>query len=290
MGGTVADHGRSTRAGYSLLVPTLVIMGLALAAPLILMAVTSLKSQSGISFSQGWTLAQYGDVLGRASYGRLFLRSVLISGAVTLATVALAYPIAHFVAFHARRKFIWLVALTIPFWTSYLLRVFAWKIILGFNGVINSGLMRLHLIGQPLEFLLYNPSAVVVALAHAWAAFAILPIYVSLEKIDRSLLEAASDLGDSALRRFLRVTLPLSMPGVIGAAILIFVPTTGDFVTPELVGGPTGTMIANVIEVQFNGVGNWPLGAALSMVSMAMVGVIAGLFVASARAAMKAAR
>ena len=118
---------------------------------------------------------------------------------VTLVTVALAYPMAYFVAFHARRKFVWLVALTIPFWTSYLLRVFAWKIILGFNGVINSGLMRLHLIDQPLSVLLYNPFAVVVTLAHAWAAFAILPIYVSLEKIDRSLLEAASDLGDSAL-------------------------------------------------------------------------------------------
>jgi len=177
-----------------------------------------------------------------------------------------------------------------PFWTSYLLRVFAWKIILGFNGVINSGLMRLHLIDQPLSFLLYNPFAVVVTLAHAWAAFAILPIYVSLEKIDRSLLEAASDLGDSALRRFLRITLPLSMPGVIGAAILIFVPTTGDFVTPQLVGGTKGTMIANLIEVQFNAVGNWPLGAALSLVGMAMVAVIAGLFVASARAATKAAR
>jgi spermidine/putrescine transport system permease protein len=232
----------------------------------------------------------YGEVLGRASYRRLFLRSILISGAVTLTTVVLAYPIAYFVAFHARRKFIWLVALTIPFWTSYLLRVFAWKIILGFNGVINSGLMRLHLIGQPLEFLLYNPFAVVVTLAHAWAAFAILPIYVSLEKIDRSLLEAASDLGDSALRRFLRVTLPLSMPGVIGAAILIFVPTTGDFVTPELVGGPAGTMIANVIEVQFNGVGNWPLGAALSLVSMAMVGLGAVLFVTASGVAMQTAR
>jgi spermidine/putrescine transport system permease protein len=265
-------------------------MGLALAAPLALMAITSLKNQSGLSFSEGWTLAQYGEVLGRASYRALFLRSVLISGAVTLVTVALAYPMAYFVAFHARHKFIWLVALTIPFWTSYLLRVFAWKIILGFNGVINSGLMQLHLIGQPLEFLLYNPFAVVVTLAHAWAAFAILPIYVSLEKIDRSLLEAASDLGDSAFRRFLRITLPLSMPGVIGAAILIFVPTTGDFVTPELVGGTKGTMLANLIEVQFNGVGNWPLGAALSLVSMAMVGVIAGLFVASAHAAMKAAR
>jgi spermidine/putrescine transport system permease protein len=286
----VADRGRNSRDGYRLLAPALLVMGVALAAPLLLMAITSLKSQSGLTLAQGWTLAQYGEVLGRASYRALFLRSVLISGAVTLVTVALAYPMAYFVAFHARRKFLWLVALTIPFWTSYLLRVFAWKIILGFNGVINSALMKLGLIDQPLSFLLYNPFAVVVTLAHAWAAFAILPIYVSLEKIDRSLLEAASDLGDSAFRRFLRITLPLSAPGVIGAAILIFVPTTGDFVTPELVGGTKGTMIANLIEVQFNAVGNWPLGAALSLVSMAMVAVLAGLFVTAARTAMKAAR
>ena len=286
----MADRGRNSSEGYTLLAPTLVVMGLALAAPLALVAITSLKNQSGLTFAQGWTLAQYADVLGRASYRSLFLRSVLISSTVTAVTVALAYPMAYFVAFHARHKFVWLVALTIPFWTSYLLRVFAWKIILGFNGVINSGLMRLHLIGQPLEFLLYNPFAVVVTLAHAWAAFAILPIYVSLEKIDRSLLEAASDLGDSALRRFLRITLPLSMPGLIGAAILIFVPTTGDFVTPQLVGGTKGTMIANLIEVQFNAAGNWPLGAALSLVSMAMVGVLAGLFVAAARAATKAVK
>src|SRR6202012_3115685 len=108
----------------------------------------------------------YGAVLGRASYRILFLRSLAISALVTLATVALAYPMAYFVAFHARRKFAWLIALTIPFWTSYLLRVFAWKIILGFDGLINSGLMRLHLIAQPLEFLLYNPFALVVTLAH----------------------------------------------------------------------------------------------------------------------------
>lgn len=286
----MADRVRNWRGGYRLLAPTLLVLGLALAAPLLLMAITSLKNQSGLTLVQGWTLAQYGEVLGRASYRALLLRSVLISGAVTLVTVALAYPMAYFVAFHAKRKFLWLVALTIPFWTSYLLRVFSWKIILGFNGVINSGLMKLHLIDQPLSFLLYNPFAVVVTLAHAWAAFAILPIYVSLEKIDRSLLDAASDLGDSVFRRFLRITLPLSAPGVIGAAILIFVPTTGDFVTPELVGGTQGTMIANLIEVQFNAVGNWPLGAALSLVSMAMVAVLAGLFVTAARTAAKAAR
>ncbi len=275
--------------GYVLLAPTLLVMGLALAAPLLLLAVYSLHDQNGLALG-GWTLAQYRAVLASAGYRSLFLRSIAISGLVTLVTVALAYPMAYFVAFHARRKFAWLIALTIPFWTSYLLRVFAWKIILGFDGVINSAALRLHLIDQPLSLLLYNPFAVVVTLAHAWAAFAILPIYVSLEKIDRSLLEAAGDLGDGALRRFLRITLPLSLPGVIGAAILIFVPTTGDYVTPELVGGTKGTMIANVIEVQFNSVGNWPLGAALSLVSMAMVAVIAALFVASARAAAKAAR
>jgi spermidine/putrescine transport system permease protein len=289
MGVVLAANGRNA-GGYALLSPTLLVMLLALAAPLALLAVYSLKTQNGLDFAAGWTLAQYGEVLGRASYRVIFWRSLEISGLVTLVTVALAYPMAYFVAFHARRKFAWLVALTIPFWTSYLLRVFAWKVILGFNGVINSGLLRLHLIDHPLAALLYNPFAVVVTLAHAWAAFAILPIYVSLEKIDRSLLEAASDLGDSRWRRFLRITLPLSMPGVIGGAILIFVPTTGDYVTPTLVGGPSGSMIANMIEVQFNQTGNWPLGAALALVSMALVAVLAGLFVTAARTAAKAAR
>jgi spermidine/putrescine transport system permease protein len=184
-----------------------------------------------------------------------------------------------------KSKFVWLILLTIPFWTSYLLRVFAWKVILGYNGVINSGLLSLGLIHQPLEFLLYNPTAVVVTLAHAWAPFAILPIYVSLEKIDRSLLEAAADLGDGAVRRFFRITLPLSLPGVTAAAVVIFVPTTGDYVTPSLVGGSDGMMIANVIEVQFDKVGNWPLGAALAMASMAAVGIVTILFVSALRAA-----
>ena len=286
----MADKGRNVRQGYALLAPTLVVVGLTLAAPLGLLLITSLKSQSGIGFEAGWTLAQYSEVLGRGSYRILFARSVVVAALVTALTVALAYPMAYFVAFHARRKFLWLILLTIPFWTSYLLRVFAWKIILGYGGVINSGLLGLGLIAEPLGSLLYNPFAVVVTLAHAWAAFAILPIYVSLEKIDRSLLEAGSDLGDSKLRRFLRITLPLSMPGVIGAAILIFVPTTGDFVTPELVGGPAGAMIANIIETQFTQVGNWPLGAALALVSMTMVAVLAGLFVAAARAAARAVR
>jgi len=283
--------GGGNRAGVLLLSPTLGVMTLCLAAPLALLALYSLTATTGPVLAGGATLAPYADALGRAGYRALFWRSLGISAVVTLVTVTLAYPMAYFVAFHAgRAKFAWLVALTIPFWTSYLLRVFAWKIILGYGGVINSALIGLHLINQPLGALLYNPFSVVVTLTHAWAAFAILPIYVSLEKIDRSLLEAATDLGDGPLRRFLRITLPLSMPGVIGAAILVCVPTTGDYVTPTLVGGPQGAMIANVIAVQFEKIGNWPLGAALAIASMAMVGVMAGLFVAAARAATRAVR
>ena len=261
--------------GYALASPMLIALLLTLAAPIVLLVLYSFWTQMGLVLDQTPTLANYERALGAANYRALFWRSLAISSLVTVITVAIAYPIAYFVAFRVRRgKFLWLIALTVPFWTSYLLRVFAWKVILGYNGVINSGLMQLGLISSPLEFLLYNPTAVVVTLAHAYAAFAILPIYVSLEKIDRSLLEAASDLGDGPFRRFLRITLPLSLPGVIGAALVIFVPTTGDYVTPALVGGPGGTMIANIIQVQFGRVNNWPLGAALAITSMAAVAVV----------------
>ena len=265
-----------TARQYALLSPTIALLVFALTAPLGLLVLYSFWSQMGLALDRDLTLAQYETVLGDPFYRELFLRSVGISALVTLVTVGLAYPMAYFVAFRVtNHKFVWLVLLSIPFWTSYLLRVFAWKVILGFNGVINSGLLSLGLISEPLEFLLYNPTAVVLTLAHTYAAFAILPIYVSLEKIDRSLLEAAADLGDGPVRRFLRVTLPLSLPGVLGAAVLIFVPTTGDYVTPTLVGGADGVMIANLIQVQFGRVNNWPLGAALALASMAAVGVLA---------------
>ena len=213
-------------------------------------------------------------------YSFLLGKSILMSLCVATATVLLAYPMAYFLAFRIKRaKMLWLILITIPFWTSYLLRIFAWKITLGYNGVINSGLMTLGIIDAPLEFILYNPTAVVITLAHAWAAFAILPIYVSLEKIDRSLLEAAADLGEGPVMSFVRVTLPLSMPGVIAASLLVFIPTVGDYVTPTLVGGPTGIMIANFIQHQFGRSNNWPMGATLSISSMVLVTVISLAYV-----------
>ena len=199
----------------------------------------------------------------------ILFKSIKISGMVTLATVLLAYPMAYFIAFRIKtNKLVWLILITVPFWTSYLLRVFAWKLMLGYNGVVNSGLKSIGLISEPLEFLLYNPMAVTLTLAHAWAAFAILPIYVSLEKIDRSLLEAARDLGENAFMTFVRVTLPLSLPGVIAASLLVFIPTVGDYVTPSLVGGPSGIMIGNIIQSMFGKAFNWPLGAAISVMVM----------------------
>ncbi len=271
---------------YALLSPALVFLALALAAPLTLLVLYSLWTETDFRLDTHLTLAQYAQALGREGYVRLFLRSIAMSSLVTLFTVGLAYPMAYFVAFHVRRgKFVWLLLLSIPFWTSYLLRVFAWKVILGYNGVVNSALMSLGLVRQPLDFLLYNPTAVVVTLTHAYAAFAILPIYVSLEKIDRSLLDAAADLGDGAVRRFWRVTLPLSLPGAIAAAVLVFIPTTGDYVTPALVGGSDGVMIGNMIQVQFGRVNNWPLGAALAVASMAAAGALAVLAIQAAKAA-----
>lgn len=275
-----------TARGYALLSPALLVLVAMLAAPVALLALYSLWNQNGLALDTAPSLDRYTEVFAREGYRTLLLRSIAISAIVTAITVALAYPMAYYVAFKVRRgKFVWLLLLSIPFWTSYLLRVFAWKVILGFNGLINSGLISLGFISEPLAFLLYNPTAVVLTLVHAYAAFAILPIYVSLEKIDRSLLEAASDLGDGPLRRFLRITLPLSLPGVIGAAVLTFVPVTGDYVTPALVGGTDGMMISSLIQVQFARTGNWPLGAALAIASMAAVGALAAFTVQAARLA-----
>ncbi len=255
--------------GYTLLSPTLCLMLVALALPIGLLVTFSFWTQNYLDFDRTFTIANYEVFFQKWIYGALLWKSMKMSAAVTLATVVLAYPMAYFIAFRVtKHKLIWLILITVPFWTSYLLRVFAWKIILGYNGVINSGLMELGLIDAPLEFLLYNPFAVVITLAHAWAAFAILPIYVSLEKIDRSLLEAATDLGDGAVMRFIRVTLPLSLPGTIAASLLVFIPTVGDYVTPKLVGGTTGIMIGNIIQSMFGKANNWPLGAALSIISM----------------------
>lgn len=270
-----------TSKGTALSAPATLYVGFLVAAPLAILVAYSLWTQTYVSVDRTVTLANYKEAFTDPLVRHLMIRSVLIAGAVTVVTVALAYPIAYFIALRAQRKTLWLLLITIPFWSSYLLRVFAWKLILGFNGVLNSALLGIGLIDEPLTFLLYNEFAVVLTLAHAWAPFAILPIYVSLQKIDPSLLEAATDLGKGTFERFMRVTLPLTIPGIIAACLIIFIPTVGDYVTPSLVGGSNGKMIANLIQVQFGAANNWPLGATLSLLAMLSVGFVAILFVLS---------
>ncbi|MGO4836268.1 ABC transporter permease, partial [Rhizobiaceae sp. 2RAB30] len=232
--------------------------------------------QDYLTVDRTFTLENYRVALTEPIYRDLLFRSLYVSLVVSVLTVVLAYPIAYFISFHGGpHKALWLFLITIPFWTSYLLRVMSWKVILGYNGVLNSGLLGLGIIDEPSTALLYNTSAVIITLTHAWAAFAILPIFVSLEKVDRTLLEAATDLGDGPIRRFLRVTLPLSIPGVIGAMLIVMIPTVGDYVTPKMVGGKDGVMISTAIQTQFLKGANWPLGAALSVATMAAVTAMA---------------
>ncbi|RLK08013.1 ABC transporter permease [Ruegeria conchae] len=273
-----------TGKGLALSAPATLYVGLLVAVPLCILVAYSFWTQTYVEIDRKLTWANYQEAFTDPLVRHLMIRSVAIAGAVTLATVCLAYPIAYFIAFRTQKKTLWLLLITIPFWSSYLLRVFSWKLILGFNGVLNSALISLGLIQEPLTFLLYNEFAVVLTLAHAWAPFAILPIYVSLQKIDRSLLEAATDLGCSKLERFVRVTLPLTVPGIIAACLIIFIPTVGDYVTPALVGGSQGKMVANLIQVQFGAANNWPLGATLSLLAMLSVGCVAIVFVVAVTA------
>ena len=271
-----AGFGRSeATSGLMLVSPTLLYAVLLLAAPLVMVVIYSLTLEGG-----GLGLDNYATAWGDRINQLLIVRSLTVSFSVTLVTVVLAYPVAYFVSFYVRpdRKSLWLFLITIPFWTSYLIRVFLWKVILGYNGVINSGLMSIGLIDEPLQAINYNVPALVMTLAHAYAPFAILPIFVALEKIDRSFLEAGQDLGESQLRTFLRVTLPLSMPGVIAAVLIVFIPTVGDYVTPDLIGGGKLPMIANRIEGTMLKQNNRELGSAIAVTAMLVVAVVSVVF------------
>ena len=277
--------------GFALISPTFLYALVLLVVPILVVIAHSFWTQHYLTIDHTFTLENYRQALFEPIYRDLLGRSLYISLTTSIATVVLAYPIAYYISFHGgRHKSLWLFLITIPFWSSYLLRVMSWKVILGYNGVLNSALMGLGIIHEPSTALLYNSSAVIITLTHAWAAFAILPIFVSLEKVDRTLIEAAKDLGDGPMRSFLRVTAPLSSPGVISALLIVMIPTVGDYVTPKLVGGKDGVMIANAIQAQFGKASNWPLGAALSVTTMVVVTLMAGAAVLIIRGAARLAR
>lgn len=283
-----SGQGRSEATNGLLLVsPPLIYAVLLLAAPLLTVLIYSLSLRDG-----GFGIDNYVTAWSDRINQLLIMRSLIVSISVTIVTVLLAYPVAYFVSFYVKpeRKSLWLFLITIPFWTSYLIRVFLWKVILGYNGVINSGLMSIGLIDEPLQAINYNVPALVVTLAHAYAPFAILPIFVALEKIDRSFLEAGRDLGESQLMTFIRVTLPLSMPGVIAAVLIVFIPTVGDYVTPDLIGGGKLPMIANRIEGTLLKQNNRELGSAIAVTAMLVVAVVSVAFLLLNRRFLKGAK
>jgi spermidine/putrescine transport system permease protein len=247
-------------------VPPLLWVGLFLLLPYALMLAHSFWLLRDGNIVHQWTLQNYRTLATNPVYAQVLFRSMRIAASVTLCSLLLGYPLAYYLSFHsgARKEVLYQLAI-VPLWVSYLVRGYAWKTILGSDGVLNAFLQHLHLTSAPVGFLLYSPFAVVLMLTHIYTPFVFLPIYAALEHIPRPLVEASQDLGAGPLKTFLHVILPLSLPGLLAGATFAFVLSLGDFLAPLLVGGASGTMIANIVQSLFGAAYDWPLGAAISV-------------------------
>ncbi|MGB9434084.1 MAG: ABC transporter permease [Candidatus Acidiferrum sp.] len=246
--------------------PPLLWVGLFLLLPYALMFAHSFwLVRDGVIVHQ-WNLQNYAKLLQNPVYLEVFFRTARIAASVTLLSLLLGYPLAYFMSFHAGiRKDLLYQLVIVPLWVSYLVRGYAWKTILGSDGVLNGFLQYLHITKEPVSFFLYSPFAVIVTLTHIYTPFVFLPLYASLEHIPRNLIEASHDLGASPRATFFRVILPLSIPGLLAGATFAFVLTLGDFLGPMLVGGPSSIMIANIVQSLFGTAYDWPLGAAIAV-------------------------
>jgi spermidine/putrescine transport system permease protein len=247
-------------------VPPLLWVGLFLLLPYALMLAHSFWLVRDGILVHHWNLSNYQKLFSNPIYFEVLFRTMRIAASVTLLSVALGYPLAYYLSFHSGpRKELLYQLVIVPLWVSYLVRGYAWKTILGSDGVLNGFLQYLHITREPVSFLLYSPFAVVLMLTHIYTPFVFLPIYASLEHIPRPLVEASHDLGAGPRSTFFRVILPLSLPGLIAGATFAFVLSLGDFLAQLIVGGPSGTMIANIVSSLFGAAYDWPLGAAISM-------------------------
>jgi spermidine/putrescine transport system permease protein len=285
--GTAAAPPRRRRRRLSLGTPGLLgvplaWLGVFFLAPIAIVAAYSFDVYSLYPGAHGFTTAAWHDFFHSSVYLRLFWKSVQMSLIVSAVVVLLAYPLAYYLALSGtKRKYVLLLLLIAPFLTSYLLRVLAWKVILGNQGVINTFLFwtGLRSPDHPISQLLYSRFSVMLVLGYVWLPFVALPIFVSLESIDRRLLEAASDLGASRLWAFFRVTLPLSIPGVCAAFLFVFIPTLGEFVTPSLVGGANGYMYGNqIVDLFGTGFPDWETGSVLALFLLGVVAVLTIVF------------
>jgi spermidine/putrescine transport system permease protein len=228
-----------------------------------------------------FTLANYGEFFTGGTYLRVFGQTLQLCGAVALIGVLLGYPIAYFIwKRRSRARYVLLLLFMIPLFMSYIVKIYTMRSILGLDGFLNRGLLALGILERPSLLFLYNRLSILLTMAVIFLPFAILPIFLSLERIPRSLVQASADLGGSPGRTFLHVVLPLSAPGTIAGALFVFVLALGDFITPQMVGGPSGFTIGRVIWSQFGLAFNWPFGAAIAAVLLVLA--VAAIMAAAA--------
>jgi spermidine/putrescine transport system permease protein len=241
------------------------------AIPLLIVLVYSfLQPSSYANIAWNFTLKNYQQIFNILYLG-IFWRSLWLALLTTVICVLIGYPLAYFIVRQPPRwRSFLLILVIIPFWTNFLVRTYAWMVLLRQQGVINSFLSSLHLIDQPLD-LLFTPFAVGIGLIYGYLPFMVLPIYSTLERFDFSLLQAAQDLGANGMRAFLRIVLPLTLRGIVAGSLLVFIPALGAFVTPDILGGAKTIMVGNLIQNQFLKALNWPFGSALSMALMGLI-------------------
>jgi spermidine/putrescine transport system permease protein len=250
--------------------PAAAILALLFAGPLAIVGVYSLRMRGVYGGVTGeWTLENYARLFDPL-YGAILLRTVVIAASTTLLCLALAFPLAWFIANAGKRRNLYLQLVMLPFWTSFLVRTYAWMFLLRDTGLINAALQGMGLISAPLP-LLYNDAAVILGLVYTELPFAVLPLYAAVERLDRSLVEAAADLGARPLRTVAEVIVPLCAPGFRAAAVLVFIPSLGAFLTPDLLGGGRTVMVGNLVQNQFTTARDWPFGSAVALVLMALV-------------------
>ena len=240
--------------------------------PLAFTLVMSFWTSTIFGTTATWTFSNYVKFIQEPVYVSVLMTTLRIALVTTALSLLISYPIAWFLA--TRRgtaRMILVIALFMPFWTSYVIRTFLWLPILGRNGVVNHALLWLGVIDEPLGGLLYNEGVIYLGLVYVYTLFMVLPIYLALDRLDPKLIEAAADLGATPFHIFRRIILPLSWPGVLSGCIMVFLLSCGAFVTPSLLGGPSATMFGNLISSQFAHSNNWAFGSALSIVLIVVV-------------------
>jgi spermidine/putrescine transport system permease protein len=267
-----SHRGAGALGGTLLVAPAAIWLFLFSILPMALLVVISFWRSTIFSTEPDWNTDNYGSVFTDATYVYTIVRTVRIAAITTLLSLLMSYPVAWMMArATGRAKSLLTLAVFLPFWTSYVIRTFVWVPMLGRNGLVSYVLQSLGISDTPVDGLLYNEGTVYIGLIYVYTLFMILPIYVSLSKLDPAILEASADLGAGPVQTFQRVVLPLSMPGVLSGCTMVFLLCCGAYVTPQLLGGTSGQMFGNIIASQFLGANNWALGSALSVVLVAVV-------------------